>query len=205
MSTDRSGLMMRVAEVEQAASLKGDVSASPLQRDLERGLRFAHVMMSINQLEGREGAIFARALAELLVGKGMLAQEELQTMMSQVRQRMEAQPAPKVMLARTEDKYGGEHTVLLDCASRIHICKAKCCALNFYLTDQDLDEGIVRWDYGRPYWIQKGEDGYCVHCDRGTWRCRVHSYRPYVCRAYDCRNDERIWLDFERMIPNPEL
>jgi Fe-S-cluster containining protein len=197
--------MMRVAEVEQPAAYAGNAGANPLQQDLQRGLRFAHVMMSINQLEGREGAIFARALAELMVGKGMVAQEELQTMMDQVREQMEAHPAPKVMLSRTEDKYSAEHTVLLDCASRIHICKARCCTLTFYLTDQDLDEGIVRWDYGRPYWIQKAEDGYCVHCEAGTHSCRVHEHRPYVCRAYDCRNDERIWLDFEGMVPNPEL
>jgi Fe-S-cluster containining protein len=196
---------MMVAELDQTAppwSLNG---ADSLQRDLRRGLRFAHVMMSINQLEGREGAVFARALAEILVGKGLVAQEELQTMMAQVRQQMEDQPTPKVMLARTEDKYSEDLTVLIDCASRIHLCKAKCCTLNFYLTDQDLDEGVVKWDYGRPYWIQKREDSYCVHCQQGTWRCRVHAHRPYVCRAYDCRNDERIWVDFERMIPNPEL
>jgi Fe-S-cluster containining protein len=176
-----------------------------LQRDFERGLRFAHVMMSINQLEGREGAICARALAELLVSKGVVEQEELEAMMAQVRQQMEAQPTPKVMLARSEDKYNCPDTVIIDCASRVHICKAKCCTFNFYLTDQDLDEGIVKWDYGRPYWIRKRGDGYCVHCEPGTWRCRIHSYRPYVCRTYDCRNDERVWLDFERMIPSPEL
>jgi hypothetical protein len=26
-----------------------------------------------------------------------------------------------------------------------------------------------------------------------------------VCRAYDCRNDKRIWADFERKIVSPEL
>ena len=211
MSMDQSGRGssrsdgMQVAEVVQPGSLGSEVSENPLQRDIRRGLRFAHVMMSINQLEGREGAVFARALAELLVGKGMVDQDELETMMGQVRQKMEAQPVPKVMLARTEDKYSCQSEVLLDCASRIHICKAKCCSLTFYLTDQDLDEGVVKWDYGRPYWIQKREDGYCVHCEQDTRRCKVHEYRPYVCRAYDCRNDERIWLDFEKMIPNPEL
>jgi Fe-S-cluster containining protein len=161
-------------------------------------------MMSINQLEGREGAIYARALAELLVTKGVVGQEELETMMAQLRQEMEGNPTPKVMLARSEDKYDPENTVSIDCASRLHICKAKCCTLSFYLTDQDLDEGVVRWDYGRPYWIESQEDGYCVHCESGTWRCRIHPHRPLVCRAYDCRNDERIWLDFERMTPNPK-
>jgi len=202
---EQGKLMMQVAELEQAGPLRSDTVANPLQRHFERGLRFAHVMMSINQLEGREGAIYARALAELLVSKGMLGQDELETMMTQVRQQLEAEPAPKVMLARSEDKYSCQDTVIIDCASRVHICKAKCCTLNFYLTDQDLDEGIVSWDYGRPYWIRKKEDDYCAHCEPGTWRCKIHEHRPYVCRAFDCRNDERIWVDFEKMIPSPDL
>lgn len=204
MNTDQSGLMIKVAELEQPGPSEGVLAANPLQSDVERGLRFAHTMMSINHLEGRDGATYARALAGLLVTKGIVGQEELETMMAQVRKQLEAEPAPRVMLARSEDKYKCQNTVIVDCASRIHICKAKCCTLSFYLTDQDLDEGIASWDYGRPYWIRKREDGYCVHCQQGTWRCKIHPHRPYVCRAYDCRNDQRIWLDFEKMIPNPE-
>lgn len=213
MSREQSELMMQVAELEQAGPSTGlrtgplmnDAALNPVQRDLERGLRFAHVMMSINQHEGREGVVFARALAELLVSKGLVGQEELETMMAQVSQQLEGLPMPKVMLAKSEDKYHCQHAVTIDCASRIHLCKAKCCTFAFYLTDQDLDEGIVRWDYGRPYWIQTDQNGYCVHCEPGALRCRIHPYRPYVCRAYDCRNDKRVWRDFERMIPNPEL
>jgi Fe-S-cluster containining protein len=189
----------------QAGPWLGDVAGAPSQRDLQRGLRFAHVMMSINQHEGREGVVFARALAELLVGKGLVGQEELETMMAQVGQQLEALPAPRVKLARSEDKYSFAGAVTIDCASRVHLCHARCCTFAFYLTEQDLDEGIVRWDYGRPYWIQTGENGYCAHCEPGTLRCRIHQYRPYVCRAYDCRKDLRIWDDFERMTVNPEL
>ena len=162
-------------------------------------------MMSINHLEGRDGATYARAVAQLLVTKGIVGQEELETMMAQVRKQLEAEPAPRVMLARSEDKYKCQHTVIVDCASRIHVCKAKCCTLSFYLTDQDLDEGVARWDYGRPYWIQTGKNGHCVHCEAETLRCKIHRNRPYVCRAYDCRKDQRVWSDFNRMIPNPEL
>lgn len=205
VSSEQSELMMQVAELEQAGPLMADGTVNPVQRDFERGLRFAHVMMSINQHEGREGVVFARALAELLIHKGLVGQEELETMMAQVSQQLEALPTPKVKLAKSEDKYSFEGAVTIDCASRVHLCKAKCCTFAFYLTEQDLDEGVVRWDYGRPYWIQTGKNGYCVHCEPGTWRCRIHPNRPYVCRAYDCRNDQRVWLDFERMIPNPEL
>jgi hypothetical protein len=26
-----------------------------------------------------------------------------------------------------------------------------------------------------------------------------------MCRGYDCREDRRIWLDFEKRIPAPDL
>ena len=206
MSTNAPGgeLMIPVAELIQPnrAVGKGD---GALQAHLDRGLRFAHVMMSINHFEGREGVVYARALTELLLNKGLLSQDELETMVSQVRQELEKQPAPRVMLAASPDKYGPNGAVSIDCASRIELCKAKCCTFNFYLTDQDLDEGIARWDYGRPYWIQKRNDAYCVHCDPESHACEIHDHRPYVCRSYDCRQDERIWVDFEKMIPSPEL
>ena len=61
-------------------------------------------MMSINQHEGREGAVYARALAELLVGKGLVGQEELETMMAQVRHEFEALISPRVR--REVDRLG---------------------------------------------------------------------------------------------------
>jgi len=173
--------------------LCNDSTLGAFQRDVKHGLRFAHIMMSINQHEGREGAVFAHALAELLVNKGLLGKEELETMLTLVRQEYGKLPTPKVMLGKSEDKYACSHAVEIDCASRVHLCKAKCCTFDFYLTEQDLDEGIVRWDYGRPYWIARREDGYCVHCEPGTYRCLIHSNRPYVCRAYDCLKDQRVW------------
>jgi hypothetical protein len=94
-------LMLPISGLGQPGSETRDSAPSLLQLDLERGLRFAHVMMSINQFEGREGAVYARALAELLVNKGTVAKEELEAMMAQVRQEVEALPAPKVMLARS--------------------------------------------------------------------------------------------------------
>jgi Fe-S-cluster containining protein len=204
IDTQQNELIMQVAKLEQGDPLVSEAGLQRLEKHFERGLRFAHVMMSINQYEGREGTAYAQALAKVLVSKGLVEQEELDTMMAQVRQEIEAQPTPKVMLSKCDNKYQCQSTVILDCASRLHICKARCCTLDFYLSDQDLDEGIVHWEYGRPYWIRKETDGYCAHCEPGTWRCQIHSNRPYVCRIYDCHNDKRIWRDFEKMIPNME-
>jgi hypothetical protein len=33
----------------------------------------------------------------------------------------------------------------------------------------------------------------------------VHEHRPVPCRAYDCRKDNKIWLDFEKKIINPDI
>lgn len=182
-----------------------EIAPDALHRDLDQGLRFAHIMMSINQQEAREGIVCAKALAELLVLKGLLAKEELETMMGQVSQELAKLPAPQVKLAKSEDKYTCGREVLIDCAERIPLCHAACCTFTFYLTEQDLDEGMVRWDYRRPYWIQHEASGYCTHCDPVSHHCHVHAVRPYVCRAYDCRHDQRVWLDFEQRIPNPKL
>ncbi|HEU4730340.1 MAG TPA: YkgJ family cysteine cluster protein [Kofleriaceae bacterium] len=90
------------------------------------------------------------------------------------------------------------------CAELIPLCQARCCTLSFALSTQDLDEGVIRWDYGQPYLIrQRASDGYCVHNDPDTRGCTVHGFRPRVCRGYDCREDKRIWTDFANRVVAP--
>jgi Fe-S-cluster containining protein len=92
------------------------------------------------------------------------------------------------------------------CAELLPLCKARCCTLSFSLSTEDLDEGVIRWDYGQPYLIrQRASDGYCVHNDPDDRGCTVHRFRPRVCRSYDCRKDTRIWQDFEQRIPAPTM
>jgi Fe-S-cluster containining protein len=87
----------------------------------------------------------------------------------------------------------------IDCAALVHLCKARCCTFRFALSHQDLDEGVVRWDEGEPYVIAQ-EKGRCVHLDaRGG--CTVYAQRPRPCRVFDCRDDLRIWKDFEKRLP----
>ena len=102
------------------------------------------------------------------------------------------------------DKYEAENATV-PCAELIPICHARCCKLRFPLGIQDLDEGVIRWDYGQPYMIrQRQSDGRCVHNDPETRFCTVHEVRPRVCRTYDCKTDKRIWLDYEKRILAPE-
>ena len=63
----------------------------------------------------------------------------------------------------------------------------------------------MHWDLGQPYLIAHNGNGACSHLEPTTWSCTVWAHRPVPCRAFDCRKDERIWLDFERMIINPDI
>jgi Fe-S-cluster containining protein len=90
------------------------------------------------------------------------------------------------------------------CAEVLHLCQARCCTFDFALSPLDLDEGILRWDYGQPYLIrQRASDHYCVHNDATTRHCTVHDQRPRICRVYDCTSDPRVWVDFANRIPAP--
>lgn len=101
------------------------------------------------------------------------------------------------------DKYEVEGADI-PCAELMHLCKARCCKMAFPLSSRDLDEGIIRWDYGQPYMIrQRASDGYCVHNVPETLGCSVHAHRPTVCRKYDCRDDTRVWIDYDQRIPAP--
>jgi hypothetical protein len=77
--------------------------------------------------------------------------------------------------------------------------------LPFALSKQDVQEGIVKWDLGQPYINARDEQGYCAHLEEGACHCTVYAHRPIPCRGYDCRKDERIWLDFENHVVNPRV
>jgi hypothetical protein len=114
--------------------------------------------------------------------------------------------ATVVYVTEGGDKYASDTVpVEIDCAARLPLCHAACCRLRVPLTRQDLDEGVVQWDADRPYLNRQRADGYCVHCDPVGHRCHVYERRPGLCRTYDCRNDRRIWIDFEGRIPNPAV
>ncbi len=198
-----------MTEDNEQSNLDGQRGDEPTLRlcrkDIQEGLRHVHEMLTATQDEGTKAAAYVRALAFILVDKGIIKPEELETLMRQVRCQMVQEPTPRVRLGSTRDKYTAAGAVDVDCASLMPICRSRCCTFAFFLTKQDLDEGVVRWDYGNPYWIKQGTDGHCTHRDPITGFCTIHAQRPYICRKFDCRNDERLWLDFEAKIPAPSL
>jgi Fe-S-cluster containining protein len=115
----------------------------------------------------------------------------------------DARNTTRVSLDLGGPKYQAESPAI-PCAELIPLCHARCCSLSFALSTEDLDEGVVRWDYGQPYLIRQREsDGYCVHNHPDSRGCTVHASRPRVCRSYDCRKDARVWIDYEQRIPAP--
>ena len=173
------------------------------------GLRYTHHGANANTSKTLEVTAFAYALIELLIEKGLLTEEELNERKRQVMERLAEKFRNDGMgVVRMEpeyDKYTFDQPVTIDCASRIAHCRAACCRLQFALSRQDVEEGIVQWDFAHPYMIRQTKQGYCTHLADGACACSIYVHRPLACRAYDCRKDQRIWQDFDQMIINPDL
>jgi len=184
-------------------------SFEQLRQEVTGGLLYTHHRANANTSKTLEVASFAYALIELLIEKGLLTEAELNERKHQVAERLAEKFRDNGMgVVRMEpeyDKYTFDGGVNIDCSKRIHLCHAACCRLQFALSRQDVEEGILKWDFSRPYMIRQGKDGYCIHLERQTCRCSIYQNRPVPCRAYDCQNEKRIWVDFDKKIPNPEL
>lgn len=109
---------------------------------------------------------------------------------------------------KTDDKDSLDPAKLpqIDCADRMELCRGACCTMWWALTPEEVEEGLVQFDIARPYMNRRrADDGYCVHNDAETHGCTIYEDRPVLCRTYDCRRDERIWLDFDGRVINPAL
>lgn len=192
----------------QEKSLSKEGSASIIVRkEVVEGLLYTHSRLNANTTKTLEVAAFLYALIDLLNENGFINIDELDKRKRMMGQRLGTDYCKSgmgvVLQDPQPDKYTFKRSVGIDCENRVHLCKATCCRLPFALSKQDLTEGVVHWNLGEPYLINQSSDGYCSHLDRTRYNCTVHEYRPVPCRAFDCRRDKRIWLDFEEKIPNP--
>lgn len=180
-----------------------------LRREITEGLLYTHSRLNATVKKALEVASFLYALVELLSEKGLIDIEELDERKRVVGKRLAEQFCKNgngVVLQDPEyDKYIFQDGVEIDCQNRVHLCKAVCCRLPFALSKQDIREGIVHWDLGQPYLIAHNGNGSCCHLDCDALVCTVWEHRPVPCRGFDCRNDKRIWLDFEDMTINPDI
>ncbi len=171
--------------------------------ELEEGLRQVHRMemqtkLHIERVEALvQAAIKVLHRAELLHEKAVEAEAETQRMKI-----VEERQGERVWIGPDVDKYEVESPDI-DCASLMHLCKARCCRLAVALDFKDLEDGL-RWEYTRPYELRRRpEDGYCVYSEKDTYRCDAYDKRPSICRTYDCREDKRVWEDFAAKKPAP--
>jgi hypothetical protein len=170
-------------------------------RELEAGLRFLHTMCMQTKLAVERIDSIVTALARELEARKLVDPEAVNLRLEATHQEARARNREQthVVVGPATDK----QTVAspdIDCAQLLPLCKARCCRLTVHLSFQDLDDGL-RWEYARPYELKRDATGYCVHkLEHG---CGVYDRRPSVCRAYDCRNDKRVWTDFENRIPAP--
>jgi hypothetical protein len=186
-----------------------DHTDEPARRELERGFMFDHSLMSQTARQALAGASSALALAQLLVERGVIDEQAFadrrQAIATDFQAAAEKEGLGLFLNHGHPDKYELPDLPQIDCAARVDQCRAACCTYRFPLTRQDVEEGVVQWELGRPYWNRQKDDGYCAHHDPAHGGCRVYDSRPAPCRVFDCRNDERIWSDFDARIVNPDL
>jgi hypothetical protein len=197
------------APTRSARSANGDAAAPDLRRETAEGLFYTHTRLSESTNKILEASSFLYALVEILNQKGLITITELDERKKLVGARLAEQLTENglgVMLTDgDEDKYAFKNEAKIDCENLVHLCHAACCRLRFALSKQDVYEGVIRWELGQPYLIAHDKDGYCTHLDRATCECTVRENRPVPCRGYDCRNDKRIWRDFDNRIANPNI
>lgn len=178
-------------------------------RDMLQGLLYAHTRANLNTIEAHEARSSVEALIALLIDRGVLDASDVEAKRDEVRAALRAEFVEKGMSVAIQDatqsKYAFEGGAEIDCAARVHLCHAACCRLSFALSKEDVEEGVVRWELGRPYMIAQTPARRCVHLSGEHHGCTVYEHRPLTCRTYDCRNDERVWLDFEGRVPNPRV
>ena len=178
------------------------VMSESLRSELEEALRFLNHTTLANRLASADVTATLTALIETLVAHGVLptAEYERRRQRALDAQKVLLEELPEVKFGEAVDKYALKDLPDIDCAAIMPVCKARCCTLTVYCSAQDLDERVVNWDYSRPYQIRKRDDNYCAHSEPETRRCGIYERRPAICRTYDCRDDKRIWSDFEKRI-----
>jgi Fe-S-cluster containining protein len=106
-----------------------------------------------------------------------------------------------VRLSLIQDKYQQESPPV-DCAALFHLCGARCCGMEVTLSAQDVADGVpYRIDV--PYSLPRDAQTKRCVCMTEGGACTIYDKRPHTCRVYDCRNDKRVWIDFDAKIPAP--
>jgi len=177
--------------------------------EIMRGLVYTHNRANANTAELHKTSVTVAAVIDLLIDCGLIDAADLSARREQLAEELKRDYVSRGMAVAMQDfevsKYEFKGGAEIYCESRLHLCKAACCRLPFALSKHDVQEGVVKWELGQPYMNARDEDGYCTHLDRTTHQCSVYNQRPIPCRGYDCRKDQRVWIDFEKRVVNPKV
>lgn len=183
-----------------------------LDRQVERGSLFTQAALerSFRRLNNAE-ALLSRVIDRLVVN-GIMTEDESDVSLEDADDEpppdAEDPPPPASIgwpsIAMRIDDGDESAPSVVDCAARMHVCRAVCCKLKFPLSPAEVEAGQLKWDIGHPYVIRQASTGYCVHNAGATGRCGVYADRPGVCRRFSCAGDTRIWSDFDGMVLNDE-
>jgi hypothetical protein len=116
--------------------------------------------------------------------------------------KIQADRGVKVRLSMVDDKYSVESPPI-DCGARIPLCGARCCSFEVALSRQDLEERKLPFVIDKPYLLPRDPNTKRCACMDEGGACTAYDVRPATCRTYDCREDLRVWLDYEARIPAP--
>lgn len=78
-------------------------------------------------------------------------------------------------------------------------CRTFCCRLLVRLTPEEKEQ---LYPGEQRISMDKSPDGYCEKLDRTSWKCTIWEERPQACRAFDCREDERIQMVIKEQTVN---
>jgi hypothetical protein len=169
-------------------------------RDAVRaGLHMAHTVQARAMQAEFEHAVIVQSLLHVLLEKGIVAREELDTVYPQMQHALaELRTAQHGAGPRmTQPLEGYPEPTGLDCAAHHPTCEAACCtSFSVVLTPEEAASGKYMWDVAFPYRLLTNAAGTCVYLDEDKRRCTIWADRPLVCRSYDCRTDDRIWSDY---------
>jgi hypothetical protein len=136
-------------------------------------------------------------LLDLLILRGQLPDR-----FRRLAKKVQADRGIKVRLSMVDDKYSVPSPDI-DCAARIPLCGARCCSFDVALSKQDLVERKLPFVIERPYELPRDPITKRCACMDDSGACTAYDYRPATCRSYDCRQDARVWIDFEARIAAP--
>jgi len=67
-------------------------------------------------------------------------------------------------------------------------CQTFCCRLLVRLGPDEIEEPTEDGALSKSY-LDKDENGLCVHSDAATGLCKIWQKRPHICRHYECNSD----------------